>query len=66
MADENKQDITVYDLAERMAQGHTVSTKAQEEVAKELLRMRDQIERAGNFAATAAAVLGWEVKRVDD
>ena len=59
MTDENTQDKTVYDLATSMAGGQQMSTKAQREVAAELLRVRDELASiyrlfvAGNETAGA-------------
>lgn len=39
-------DLSVYDLAERMAGGVTISEPGQVEVAKELLRVREALRRA--------------------
>ena len=42
--EEDRADLTVYDLAEKMAAGQQLSTAAQREVAAELLELKRAID----------------------
>jgi len=44
--EEDQADLSVYDLAEKMAAGMQLSTAAQREVAAELLRLKAEYDRA--------------------
>lgn len=43
--DDNKQDLSVYDLAERLASGQPVSSAAEQEISAELARLRSEIDK---------------------
>jgi hypothetical protein len=42
--EEDRADLTVYDLAEKMAAGHQLSPAAQREVAAELLKLKRELD----------------------
>ena len=57
-SEEDRADLTVYDLAEKMAGGQQLSTAAQREVAAELLRLKAEHDRARAQVAELAKILG--------
>ena len=48
MPDDNKQDLTPYDLAERVKQGLHVTEQGHREIAEELLRLKLALDSIGN------------------